>query len=54
MGHQLGLRVVAEGVERAQERDALIAMGCNEAQGYFYSPPVAPDKFLGLLEQAPG
>jgi diguanylate cyclase (GGDEF)-like protein len=54
MGHQLGLRVVAEGVERAQERDALIAMGCDEAQGYLFSPPVAEEKFLGLLKQAPG
>jgi diguanylate cyclase (GGDEF)-like protein len=54
MGHQLGLRVVAEGVERSQERDALIAMGCNEAQGYLYSPAVAADKFAALLEQAPG
>jgi EAL domain-containing protein (putative c-di-GMP-specific phosphodiesterase class I) len=54
MGHQLGLRVVAEGVEQALERDALIAMGCDEAQGYLFSRPVTEDKFLGLLKQSPG
>jgi diguanylate cyclase (GGDEF)-like protein len=52
MGHELGLRVVAEGVEQPHERDALVAMGCDEAQGYLFSPPVVQEKFPGLLQQA--
>jgi diguanylate cyclase (GGDEF)-like protein len=43
MGHQLGLRVVAEGVEREQEREALIALGCDEAQGYLLGRPMLPE-----------
>lgn len=50
MGHQLGLRVIAEGVEHAQERDALIAMGCDEAQGYFFGRPMEPDALRATVE----
>ncbi|MEK6748436.1 MAG: EAL domain-containing protein [Pseudomonadota bacterium] len=38
--HQLGLTVVAEGVERAEELAWLRAHNCNAAQGYFFSRPV--------------
>jgi diguanylate cyclase (GGDEF)-like protein len=40
LGHHLGMRVVAEGVETEGQRRALRDMGCDYAQGYFYSPPV--------------
>ncbi len=40
LGHSLGLRVVAEGVEDQDCYDALRAMGCDVAQGYFLSRPV--------------
>jgi diguanylate cyclase (GGDEF)-like protein len=49
MGHQLGLRVVAEGVEREQERDALVALGCDEAQGYLLGRPMEADAFRAKL-----
>jgi diguanylate cyclase (GGDEF)-like protein len=39
LGRNLGLRVVAEGVEDAAARDRLIRFGCDAAQGYFYSRP---------------
>jgi EAL domain-containing protein (putative c-di-GMP-specific phosphodiesterase class I)/GGDEF domain-containing protein len=45
LGHDLGYRVVAEGVETAADRDWLRAMGCDEAQGYFFERPMAPDAF---------
>lgn len=35
LGHRLGLRVVAEGIERQEEWDLVSALGCDEAQGYF-------------------
>ncbi len=36
----LGLRVVAEGVETREEHDRLVRLGCQTAQGYYYSRPV--------------
>ncbi|MEQ1518591.1 MAG: EAL domain-containing protein, partial [Usitatibacteraceae bacterium] len=38
----LGMRVVAEGVEHAAQLDFLLAAGCEEAQGYLLSRPLAP------------
>lgn len=44
LGHNLGLRVVAEGVEDAQTLERLQALGCDVVQGYYLSCPLAgPD-----------
>jgi diguanylate cyclase (GGDEF)-like protein/PAS domain S-box-containing protein len=44
LGHALGLRVVAEGVETELQLAELIALGCDEAQGFYFAPPQsAPD-----------
>jgi diguanylate cyclase (GGDEF)-like protein/PAS domain S-box-containing protein len=44
LAHALGLRVTAEGVETQDQLSSLIALECDEAQGYFFSPPQpAPD-----------
>jgi diguanylate cyclase (GGDEF)-like protein/PAS domain S-box-containing protein len=40
MGHKLGIRVIAEGVETQEQRDLLAAAGCDFGQGYLFSPPV--------------
>lgn len=53
MAHALGLRVVAEGVETAQQRDLLIEAGCDFAQGYFFSPPVPAEQMETLLGATP-
>jgi diguanylate cyclase (GGDEF)-like protein len=37
MAHTLGLRVVAEGVETESQRDVLVALGCDELQGYLFA-----------------
>ena len=49
MAHTLSLRVVAEGVETAQELQALEAMHCDEAQGYFFAAPMTADRLLEWL-----
>ena len=38
---QLGMKVVSEGVETAEERDALQDLGCDLAQGYYFAHPAA-------------
>ena len=40
MAHMLDLRVVAEGVESEVQRDLLVAMGCDELQGYLFAKPM--------------
>jgi diguanylate cyclase (GGDEF)-like protein len=49
----LGLRMVAEGVEDQGTWDALAAMGCELAQGYYLAPPMPPDQATAWLRQHP-
>ncbi|MFN0027323.1 MAG: putative bifunctional diguanylate cyclase/phosphodiesterase [Acidimicrobiales bacterium] len=49
MGRRLGLDVVAEGVERIEEVDALIRCGCEIIQGYLVCPPVPPAELTAWL-----
>jgi diguanylate cyclase (GGDEF)-like protein len=52
LGQNLGLRVVAEGVETAETVACLVALGCDVAQGYFYSKPLpAHELELWLVER---
>jgi diguanylate cyclase (GGDEF)-like protein/PAS domain S-box-containing protein len=44
MGHSLGMRVVAEGVETTEQSDFLRSIGCDEAQGYLFGRPVKSDE----------
>jgi EAL domain-containing protein (putative c-di-GMP-specific phosphodiesterase class I) len=50
MGKSLKLRVVAEGVETKAQMAFLQALECDEAQGYYFSPPVPSQRFSKLLE----
>ncbi|HEU4592721.1 MAG TPA: EAL domain-containing protein [Steroidobacteraceae bacterium] len=43
LGHNLGLKVVAEGVEDLSAWNMLRMLGCDDAQGFFMSKPLAPD-----------
>ena len=45
LSQSLGLAVIAEGVETADQRDFLAASGCYAYQGYFYSKPLPLDAF---------
>jgi diguanylate cyclase (GGDEF)-like protein len=49
MAHSLNLIVVAEGVETREEFDFLSNLGCDEAQGYYFSRPVTAASFTPLL-----
>jgi EAL domain-containing protein (putative c-di-GMP-specific phosphodiesterase class I) len=51
LGRNLGLRVVAEGVEDPQTLQELDAIGCDAIQGYYISRPVPPDDVIHWLEQ---
>ncbi|PLT33331.1 bifunctional diguanylate cyclase/phosphodiesterase [Bacillus sp. V5-8f] len=49
IAHGLDLNVVAEGVETEKERDLLVQMGCDELQGYLFSPPISKIKMAEFL-----
>jgi diguanylate cyclase (GGDEF)-like protein/PAS domain S-box-containing protein len=51
IAHSVDLKVVAEGTETKDQIGELRALGCEMAQGYFYSPPVTSQSALGLLLQ---
>lgn len=51
MAHNVGLKVIAEGVETERQRDLLAAARCDYAQGSFYSIPVLPAAFEALLQR---
>jgi EAL domain-containing protein (putative c-di-GMP-specific phosphodiesterase class I) len=49
MAHDLGLVVIAEGVENPTQAETLAVLRCDRAQGYHYSRPVAADNLAHLL-----
>jgi diguanylate cyclase (GGDEF)-like protein len=51
LGHQLGMNVMAEGVETAAQVGYLLRNGCDAFQGYYFSQAVAPAQALELLRQ---
>jgi len=51
LAHSLNLRVVAEGVESVQQFRFMRSHGCDEIQGYLYSPPLAPEECTRLLKE---
>jgi EAL domain-containing protein (putative c-di-GMP-specific phosphodiesterase class I) len=53
LGHNLGLHVVAEGVDNKRTLDMLCAMGCDMAQGYYLSRPVAAEDLTEWLGRPP-
>ncbi|MGA2527641.1 MAG: EAL domain-containing protein [Acidimicrobiales bacterium] len=53
LAHNLGLGVVAEGVEKRAVMERLAQFGCDFAQGYYVSRPVPPDELVVWLEQNP-
>jgi diguanylate cyclase len=50
MGNSLGHRVIAEGVETGEQLAFLQGQRCAEGQGYYFSPPLAAEQFVKLLD----
>lgn len=51
LGHNLGLPVVAEGVQNQATLETVTKMGCDMAQGYYLSPPLPADRFNEWLNK---
>jgi EAL domain-containing protein (putative c-di-GMP-specific phosphodiesterase class I) len=51
MAHELGMRVVAEGIEREVERDLLTEIGCDYGQGYLFGRPMPAEDFEQVLSR---
>ncbi|WP_408004492.1 putative bifunctional diguanylate cyclase/phosphodiesterase [Pseudomonas arcuscaelestis] len=52
LGKSLGMQVIAEGVETAEQEAYIIAQGCHEGQGYHYSKPLPARELTAFLRQA--
>jgi EAL domain-containing protein (putative c-di-GMP-specific phosphodiesterase class I) len=52
MAHSLELKVIAEGVENEAQYQFLLAQGCDQYQGYFFSKPLPAEQMRALLEDA--
>ena len=51
MGHSLGKKIVAEGIETEEQYHFLKESGCDEAQGYYFKHPIPPQEFAKFLVQ---
>ena len=51
LGKSLGMQVIAEGVETAEQEAYIVAEGCHEGQGYYYAKPLPARELLAFLRQ---
>jgi diguanylate cyclase (GGDEF)-like protein/PAS domain S-box-containing protein len=49
MGHKLGLKIIAEGIETKEQFEMLAEAGCDYGQGFLFAPALPPEKFQALL-----
>ena len=54
MGHSLGLKIVAEGIETEEQFLMMKELGVDEGQGFYFSPPVSNDAIIKLLVNESG
>ncbi len=53
LAHSLHLKVIAEGVETPEQLALLAELGCDQYQGFHFSPALLPDQFADLVKQEP-
>jgi EAL domain-containing protein (putative c-di-GMP-specific phosphodiesterase class I) len=53
LAHRVGSQVCAEGVETAEDLEAIIQMGCDTAQGYIFAMPMPPETFAANIIARP-
>jgi len=53
IARNLDLAVVVEGIETEEQLRLVRSLGCEYAQGFYFSPPLEPDALLALLESGP-
>jgi EAL domain-containing protein (putative c-di-GMP-specific phosphodiesterase class I) len=51
MVHLLGMKMIAEGVETAEQAEFLKEKGCSEMQGYYFYKPMGVEEFENLSEK---
>jgi diguanylate cyclase (GGDEF)-like protein/PAS domain S-box-containing protein len=51
LGQELGLTVVAEGIEETEQRDALLDMGCDLGQGFLFAQPLHAEDVIRMLSE---
>ena len=49
MAHDMGMTVIAEGVETKEQADYLLALNCTQMQGYYFSRPVPVEEFEKMV-----
>ncbi len=52
LAHQLTIQTIGEGVESKEVLDFLLCFGCDDAQGYYFSPPLPLSNFLAFLSSS--
>lgn len=53
MGRNLGIAIVAEGIERGRQARAALELGCHYAQGYFFAKPMDAEALVDFVRQRP-
>jgi EAL domain-containing protein (putative c-di-GMP-specific phosphodiesterase class I) len=53
MARALGLEIVAEGVETREQLEAVRSLGCHQAQGFYFMPPLPAEEVPGVLAESP-
>ena len=53
LAHSLHLKVIAEGVETSEQLALLAELGCDQYQGFHFSPALIPERFAALVNQEP-
>lgn len=52
LAHRIGAQVCAEGIERVEDLQCMMDLGCNTGQGFLFSPPLRLEQFVSFVSQA--